>query len=174
MYSATWNFTTGDLRERNRITLNHFLPYFLSIVRYGKHRIRNSTLIFSWLLHITTTSVRVPKMGETGFPPAIIFFLCKNPVKRAIARPSIRSGTIVRVRLKFVLNKHWNQYFYYANFTSAIGFYENFKVTLTMVPDRFENRATAHLIEFKQRKQMMVGGKPVSADSGTLTFVTYT
>ena len=44
-------------------------------------------------------------------------------------------------------------------------------VTLTMVPDRFENRATAHLIEFKQRKQMMVGGKPVSADSGTLTFV---
>ena len=44
-------------------------------------------------------------------------------------------------------------------------------VTLTMVPDRYENRATDHLIEFMQRKQMMVGVKPVSADSGTLTFV---
>ena len=44
-------------------------------------------------------------------------------------------------------------------------------VTLTMVPDRFENRATAHLIAFKQRKQMMAGAKPVLADSGTLTCV---
>ena len=44
-------------------------------------------------------------------------------------------------------------------------------VTLTMVPDRFENRATAHLKAFKQRKQMMAGGKPISANSGTLTCV---
>ena len=44
-------------------------------------------------------------------------------------------------------------------------------VTLTMVPNRFESRATAHLIAFKQRKKMMAGGKPVLADSGTLTCV---
>ena len=44
-------------------------------------------------------------------------------------------------------------------------------VTLTMVPDRFENHATAHLMAFKQRKQMMAGGKPISADSGTLTCI---
>ena len=112
-------------------------------------------------------------MGKTGFPPTIIFFLCKIPGNLAVARPSIRSGTIVRVRLKFVLNKHWNQYFYYANFTSAIGFYENFKVTLTMVPNRFENCATAHLITFQQRKQMIAGGKLFSADSSTLTCVVY-
>ena len=43
-------------------------------------------------------------------------------------------GTFVRVRLEFVLNKHWNQYFYHANFYSAIGFYGNFMVTLTKVP----------------------------------------
>ena len=30
-------------------------------------------------------------------------------------------------------------------------------VTLTMVPDQFENRATAHLIAFKQSEMMMVG-----------------
>ena len=46
-------------------------------------------------------------------------------------------------------------------------------VTLTMVPNRFENRATAHLIAFKQRKKMMAGGKPISADSSTLTCVIY-
>ena len=120
---------------------------------------------------LQTTSVRVPKTGKTGFPPAIIFFLCKNPVKRAIARPSIRSGTIVRVRLKFVLNQHWNQHFYYANFASTIDFYGNFMVTLTMVPDRFESRATAHITGFLQRKQMIAGGKPVLADFGTLTCV---
>ena len=40
-----------------------------------------------------------------------------------------------------------------------------------MVPDRFENCATAHLIAFKQRKLRMVGGKPISANSGTLTSV---
>ena len=118
-----------------------------------------------------STHVRVPKTGKTGIPPTIIFFLCKIPVKRAVARLSFRSGTIVRVRLKFVLNYHWNQYFHYANFASAIDSYGNFMVTLTMVPDRFESRAMAHLIAFKQRKQMMAGGKPVLADSGTLTFV---
>ena len=98
------------------------------------------------------TRVRVPKMGKTGFHPTIIFFLCKSSVKRAVARLSFRSGTIVRMRLKFELNYHWNQYFYYANFASAIDFYGNFMVTLTMVPDRFESRATAHLIAFEQSK----------------------
>ena len=116
------------------------------------------------------THVRVPKTGKTGIPPTIIFFLCKIPVKRAVARLSFRSGTIVRVRLKFVLNYHWNQYFYYANFASAINFYGNFMVTLTMVPDRFESRATAHLIAFKQSEMMMVGGKPVLANLSTLTW----
>ena len=43
-----------------------------------------------------------------------------------------------------------------------------------MVPDRFENCATAHLIAFKQRKLRMVGGKPISANSGTLTSVEWT
>ena len=46
-------------------------------------------------------------------------------------------------------------------------------VTLTMVPDRFESRATAHLIAFKQSEMMMVGGKPVLANLSTLTCVLY-
>ena len=56
-------------------------------------------------------------------------------------------------------------------FSSAVDIYGNFMVTLTMVPDQFENRVTAHLIAFKQRKQMMAEGKPVLADSGTQTCV---
>ena len=47
-------------------------------------------------------------------------------------------------------------------------------VTLTMVPDRFESCATAHLIAFQERKMMMAGGKPVLADFGTLTCVLHT
>ena len=39
--------------------------------------------------------------GQTGIPLAIIFFLCRNPIKRALARLSNRSGTIVRVTMKF-------------------------------------------------------------------------
>ena len=61
--------------------------------------------------------------------------------------------------------------FYHANFASAIDSYGNFMVTLTMVPDRFESRATAHLIAFKQSEMMMVGGKPVLANLSTLTCV---
>ena len=86
-------------------------------------------------LRQVSTHVKVPKTGKTGFPPAIFFCLCRGSVKRAVVRPSIRSGTIVRVRLKFVLNYHWNQYLYYAKFASAIDSYGNFTVTLTMVPD---------------------------------------
>ena len=44
-------------------------------------------------------------------------------------------------------------------------------VTLTVVPARFESRATAHLIAFKQSEMMMVGGKPVMANLSTLTRV---
>ena len=44
------------------------------------------------------------------------------------------AGTFVRVRLKFVLSQHWNQFFYYANFVSAIDFYGDLIVTLTKVP----------------------------------------
>ena len=140
-------------------------------LRHAYCSIRYTVSPNSAFIHMPITHVRVPKTGKTGIPPTIIFFLCKSSVKRAVARLSFRSGTIVRVRLKFVLNYHWNQYFYYANFSSAIDIYGNFMVTLTMVPNRFENRATAHLIAFKQRKQMMAGGKPISADSGTLTCV---
>ena len=64
-----------------------------------------------------------------------------------------------------------DQYLYYANFASAIDINGNFLFTLTMVPDRFENCATAHLIALKQRKLRMVGGKPISANPGTLTSV---
>ena len=111
------------------------------------------------------------KNGQNWSSPHHHLFLWKIPVKRTVARLSFRSGTIVRVRLKFVLNYHWNQYLYYANFASAIDSYGNFMVTLTMVPDRFESRATAHLIAFKQSEMMMVGGKPVLANLSTLTCV---
>ena len=42
-------------------------------------------------------------------------------------------------------------------------------VTLTMVPDRFECRATAHFTAFKQRKKVLAREKPVMAKCGTLT-----
>ena len=45
-------------------------------------------------------------------------------------------------------------------------------ITLTMVPDRFKSRATAHLIAFKQSEMIMVGGKPFLANLSTLTCVT--
>ena len=43
---------------------------------------------------------------------------------------------------------------YHANFVSAIGFHGNVMVTLAMVPDRFERRATVHFAAFEQRKQV--------------------
>jgi len=115
---------------------------------------------------LNTTRVGVPKKNKTGFHPTIIFLFRKSPIKGAVAGLSIWSGTIIGVWLKFLLNWHWNQYFHYANFASVLDLYENFMVTLTMVPDRFENPATAHLMAFKQRKQMMAGEsqfQPISA-----------
>ena len=41
-----------------------------------------------------TTCVRVPKTGKTGLPVVIICFLCRNAVISALARRSIRLGTI--------------------------------------------------------------------------------
>ena len=69
--------------------------------------------------------VRVPRKGETSLTPAIIFFLCRSPVKQAVAQPTIRSGTIVRVWLKFVLNYHKNRYFHYAISASVTDSYRN-------------------------------------------------
>ena len=40
-------------------------------------------------------------------------------------------------------------------FLSAIGFYGNFMVTLTMVPDQFECRATAYFTAFKQSENFL-------------------
>ena len=47
------------------------------------------------------THVRVPQLAKTGFPLARTCFLCSNAVKWAVARYSNRSGTIVRVTMKF-------------------------------------------------------------------------
>ena len=54
--------------------------------------------------YICTTCVSLPKTAKIGFPLAIICLFCRYPVKRALAQLSIRSGTIVRVRLKILLN----------------------------------------------------------------------
>ena len=67
--------------------------------------------VAKWIVLVYLTSsvqymCQGAKTGETGFPPALIVFFCKIPFKRAIARPSIRSGTIVREWLKFVLDQH--------------------------------------------------------------------
>ena len=61
--------------------------------------------VYVFHIEMVDTDVSEPitsKTGETGFHLAIIFCLKKNSVKWAFARPSIRSGTIVRVRLKLI------------------------------------------------------------------------
>ena len=84
---------------------------------------------------------------------------------------SIQSGTIFRVRLKFELNHHWNLFFYDANFVSLIQIYGNFKVTLKMVPDWFENCAMAHLKAFSQEKNIFAKPSTILAFLGTLANV---
>ena len=98
----------------------------------------------------------MPKQAKLAFPlPSSFSFAEVLSNKPWCNLQSVR--TIVRVWLNFVSNYCIRWYFYYANFASSIDFYGNIMVTLPMVPDLFEGRARAHLIAFKQRKQMMTG-----------------
>ena len=84
-------------------------------------------------LHCTIHPVKRPKL-RLWLSPILPQLRLGKKIFHAKFWASEIAGTFVRVRLKFVLNKHWNQYFYYANFVSAIYFYRNFMVTLTKVP----------------------------------------
>ena len=59
--------------------------------------------------------------------------------------------------LKSALNHYWNLNFHYANSVSLIQNYGNFKVTLKMVPDQFENHVMAYFETFVSGKVQFLG-----------------